>query len=72
MASVSWRLIQQRMRNRMIEYLDLTYEVVSEFGAFETINRWEDVARNGWDPDLFSHPVFSGAEQKFIRSFCAL
>ncbi len=54
MASVPWRLIQQRMRNRMIEYLDLTYEVVSEFGAFETINRWEDVARNGWDPDLFS------------------
>lgn len=69
---VSVTLIKQRIRNRMIEYFDLTYETVSEFGTFEIINMWEDLVRNGWDPDFFSQPVFSPAEQSFIKSFLAL
>tara|TARA_R110002051_G_scaffold207936_1_gene273782 strand:- start:814 stop:1185 length:372 start_codon:yes stop_codon:yes gene_type:complete len=71
MSSTPTKLLQQRIRNRIIEYFDTSFEEIAKWGAFETINMWEDVVPHGWDKDFFSEPVFSKEEQAHIKQFCS-
>ena len=64
MAEISTLLLNQRIRNRIIEVLEITasYESQEKFGADEVINMWED-----WVDDdrigKYVEPVFSKQEQ---------
>jgi len=78
---ISRQLVQQRVRNRIIEYLELAasaeqqrdYERRAPIAkmANEMINQWEDwVNADRWD--WYSQPVFSAEESKAIQSFHAV
>jgi hypothetical protein len=77
-APVSKRLLQQRVRNRIIEYLgtaasaeeqrEYERDVPIAQVPNEMINQWEDWIPDG-DLDWFSPPVFSPEESEAIRSF---
>lgn len=71
MTSISNTLLQQRIRNRLIEYFDTSLEEIASWGAFEVINQWEDIVPNGWETAFFTEPVFSPEEQVRIRKFCS-
>ena len=78
---ISRQLLQQRMRNRIIEYLELAasaeaqreYERRAPIAVIpnEVINQWEDFV-NADDWDWYSQPVFSAEESEAIRSFHAV
>jgi hypothetical protein len=78
---ISRQLLQQRIRNRMIEYLELAasaeeqreYERRTPIAVIpnEVINQWEDIV-NADDWDWYSEPVFSAEESEAIRSFHAV
>lgn len=72
MTSITKKLLQQRIRNRIIEYFDLSYEEIAKFGAFEIINMWQDFVPEGWDENFFKEPVFSKKEQAHIKQFCEI
>ena len=71
-------VIAQRIRNRIIEYLEMasSYEEQREYERnvpiahvpSEIICQWEDWVRGG-RLDWFREPVFSAAEQTAIREF---
>ena len=67
---ISNTLLRQRVRNRLIEYFEwaASLETIAGFGAFETINAWEDWVAS---PDLswFQEPVFSRQEKDAIATF---
>jgi hypothetical protein len=71
MEKISGQLLYQRMRNRVIELLDLysSLEDVAKFGAFEVLEMVDD-----WLPlDYEKGPqVFSVSEQDVISSFLKL
>jgi hypothetical protein len=72
------KLLLQRIRNRIIEYLELAasadeqrdYErrVPIAHVPNEMINQWEDWV-NGDDLDRYGPPVFSEDERRALRSF---
>lgn len=66
---ISRTLIKQRIRNRIVEYFDLTVEDIAKFGTFEIINQWQDCFGDKWDPEFYSQPVFSPHEQNILRKF---
>lgn len=75
---ISQQLLQQRIRNRIIEYLEVAasadeqrdYErrVPMAQVPNEMINQWEDWV-NGDDLDWYSPPVFSEDERQALRNF---
>lgn len=71
MDEISQQLLYQRLRNRVIELLDLycSFEDIAKFGAFEAINMVDD-----WLPlDYDEAPkVFSQKEKDAIREFLEL
>ena len=74
-------LLDQRIRNRIIEYLEIasSYDQQLEYEANvpiarvpnEIINLWEDSVRRG-HLDEFAEPVYSPNEQAAIRRFHAV
>ena len=71
-------LVLQRVRNRIIEYLELaaSYERQRTYQrnvpvnvVNEVINMWEDQVQPNWR-DWLTAPVFSPAEQDAISYFC--
>jgi hypothetical protein len=75
---ISRQLLQQRIRNRIIEYLELAasaerqrdYERRAPIAQVpnEMINQWADVVHaDNWD--WYSQPVFSIEESEAIRTF---
>ncbi len=71
MDEISQQLLYQRLRNRVIELLDLycSFHDIAKFGAFEAINMVED-----WLPlDYEEAPkVFSQKEEDAVREFMEL
>ena len=69
---ISTTLLQQRVRNRMIDVLEIaaSFEDIARWGTFEVINRWEDWY-HGPDPAFFAEPVFSPEELRQIDVFTA-
>jgi hypothetical protein len=75
---VSRIVIAQRIRNRIIEYLEvassfeeqLEYQAAAPIAhvAAEMINQWEDWVHDPNDA-FFAEPVFSPAEQDAIKAF---
>ena len=65
-------LLQQRLRNRLIDYFDTSFEEIAQWGTDEYINMWEDIMTDGWDEEFFSKPVFSHAEQMRLKRFCLI
>jgi len=72
MTLISTKLFQQRIRNRIIEYFDVSFEEITKWGTDEIINMWEDIVPNGWDEGFFCEPVFSQKEQTHIKRFCLI
>lgn len=76
-AEPTQQVVLQRVRNRIIEYLELAgsfadqreYQARAPVNvANEVINRWEDWVRGPRDP-AFVAPVFSAAEQDAVAQF---
>ena len=76
-AEASDQVVRQRIRNRIVEYLELasSFEAQRAYQAAvqvpvpsEVINQWEDWVPRPGDPS-FVQPVFSQAEQEAIASF---
>jgi hypothetical protein len=76
-AEPTQQVVLQRIRNRIIEYLELAssfenqrqYQSVAPVNvANEIINRWEDCVREPRDSG-FAAPVFSAAEQEAVAQF---
>ncbi len=67
---ISKTLLQQRIRNRLIEYFEWasSFETIASFGAFETINSWEDWVHSS-ELSFFHEPVFSPDEHDAITAF---
>jgi len=75
---ISQVLLAQRIRNRIIEYLELASSFEGQLAyqakapiahvAAEVINQWEDSVHDPNDV-FFANPVFSKAEQEAIRTF---
>lgn len=75
---ISQQLLQQRIRNRIIEYLEVAasadeqrdYESRAPIAHVpnEMINQWEDWVK-GDDLDWYGPPVFSKDESIALRSF---
>lgn len=78
---VSPMVVTQRVRNRIIEYLELAssfdkqldYQTKAVFVSVpsEMINQWEDWVRSN-RPDWYVEPVFSIPEQAAIWKFQAI
>lgn len=77
----SRRVVEQRVRNRIIEYLELASSFETQQGyerdvpisniSYEVINQWEDWVHKDprEDPDLSD--VYDGAEVEAMRQFHA-
>jgi len=74
---VTHRVVLQRIRNRMIEYLELasSFDDQRDYQSRapvhvpnEIINRWEDYVNDPCDP-AFTTPTFSDAERVAIAKF---
>ncbi len=63
-------LVLQRIRNRIIEHLELSssYEEQENYEISEVINGWEDWVIDSWEKD-YVEPVFSIEEQKSLKKF---
>jgi hypothetical protein len=68
----SERVVLQRIRNRIIEYLATTASVERQrddgVPPVETINQWEDWVQPAWLPG-YDPPTFSSAELDAIRKY---
>jgi len=71
MNDISERLLYQRLRNRVIELLELygSFHDIAYFGAFETINLVEDCLPLDYEK---VPQVFSQTEQDALREFLEL
>lgn len=65
----SLTIIQQRIRNGIIDYFDTSFAEIAKFGTFETLNSWEDYVPQNLGFSFFGAPVFSPQEQNEIRKF---
>ena len=73
----SARLVEQRMRNRLMEYLDLaaSYEEQQAYEAavpmvhvpYEVINKWEDSFPNGLERGLEQSSVYPAQEADALQ-----
>lgn len=74
MTEVSETIVAQRIRNRIIENLSHVsiLENVAKFGAFESINSWDDWMCLPLDTDLFKAPVFNQSEIDSLLEITAL
>lgn len=74
MEEISQQLLCQRLRNRVIEVLDLycSFDDLAKFGAFEAINMVDDWLPLDYDkaPNVFIERE-KGAIDEFIRCFKA-
>lgn len=72
-APVSQNIVKQRVRNRMIEYFETASSFVhtAKFGAFETINQWEDYLdkRGSLEGGFFQPPVLDNLELEAMKKF---
>jgi hypothetical protein len=67
---VTSQLVYQRIRNRIIEMLELLIECESspsEFGLNELINFWEDWVSSPLQEDEFPTSVYTEVEGKLLR-----
>jgi hypothetical protein len=71
------QLVLQRVRNRVIEYLEFasSFEAQREYQAVapvhvphEVINQWQDWVQPGWEA-TFTEPVFSQPERDALVAF---
>ena len=65
------QVIDQRVRNRLIEYLEMISEYDSsppEFDLNETLNQWEDWTPQPWNERFFPKPTFTPEETKALKS----
>lgn len=74
MADISELLLQQRVRNRIIEHFDgaTSFEGVAKIGAFEEIEMLIDWVQPPLDAEFFSGPVFSQPEITATKGFCSI
>jgi hypothetical protein len=64
-ASVPPKLIEQRIRNRIYEYVESVAEFPANRGAWdlnELVNSWEDYVPDPFQADMFSAPTFTAGE----------
>ena len=71
--SISTTLLQQRVRNRMMDVLEIaaSFENIARFGSYEVINRWGDW-HHGPAPAFYAEPVFSPEEVRQIIAFAVV
>lgn len=64
MVSVDRILVEQRMRNRIIEMLEIasSFDAIAELGMFEAVNCWDDFVLPD-RKDYHQEPAYSPAEQ---------
>jgi hypothetical protein len=65
--SVSHQIVDQRIRNRIFEYLEMLVAYESDpppWDLNETINQWEDWVRSPVGEDQFQLPTYSQCESK--------
>jgi hypothetical protein len=64
-------LIEQRIRNRILEYFDLvsSYENDPPFDMNELINFWEDWVSQPFENNEFAEPVYSKQELLVLKEF---
>jgi hypothetical protein len=69
------QLIYQRIRNRIIETLELLIEYENKFPKKielnELVNLWEDWVNSPLKEDEFPMPVYTELENKLLREVCA-
>lgn len=65
-------LVLQRIRNRIMEYLDLASDPVAHarFGPDAVVNYWEDWQAADWAAS-YPDPVFTAAEREAMAAFDA-
>ena len=70
MEEISDLLLNQRIRNRIIEVLEITasYEEQEKFGSDEVVNMWEDWVDDNRIID-YLEPVFTKQEQECLAEF---
>jgi len=68
---ISQKLLQQRIRNRIIENLESFSNStwVNQLGTDEIINMWYDQMGEDESFEFFSEPVFANKEQNSIKKF---
>jgi hypothetical protein len=76
---VSRQIVEQRIRNRLFEWLDAVVSSEREDDLGELINQWSDWTNEAPVADYFSPPVFTANElsalglvQSEIEKFCEL
>jgi hypothetical protein len=66
---VSQQVVEQRMRNRIIEYLDDVAEYENDppwWDLNEMINQWEDYVVHPLDPAKYTVPVYTDREAEAL------
>jgi hypothetical protein len=73
------RLVEQRMRNRIIEYLEIVCEKHPLFEISEVVDMWEDYIDTPLLRENMPEPVYTPAEQDLLlrvdtawQQFCAI
>jgi len=69
LAEVSEVLLKQRVRNRIMEVIDVLAEPedIARLGLFEVINLWNDFGPGQGDTEWYSGPVFTTEEIALIN-----
>ena len=75
----SRRVVHQRIRNRIIESLELASSIPSQreyarripnvYVPYEVLNGWDDFVNERTLPNLFVEPVFTSEEREAVISF---
>ena len=68
---ISHKLLQQRIRNRIIDNLESFADPdwVNKLGTDEIIEMWHDIMDNNETFEFFSEPVFTRKELNAIKKF---
>ncbi|MDP3230078.1 MAG: hypothetical protein Q8N13_19185 [Acidovorax sp.] len=67
--SVSRQLVDQRIRNRLIEYLEVLANYENDpppWNLNETINQWEDWVHSPATKEQFSSPIYTKFESELL------
>jgi hypothetical protein len=65
------RLVEQRIRNRLFEYVEWVVEserVPPDLGMNELLNQWEDFVRRPVEAETFPAPVFTEPEVEALKT----
>ena len=68
------RLIDQRIRNRIIEMLEWVIEcehTAPDLGLEELVNAWDDLVDSPFQPDRFPDPTYTDEERQSLRAVSA-